>query len=284
VAAGCGTVNDFTYGVISPLAAFVMACLGSALGLRCTVRALSMDPSRRAGWLALGAIAIGSGIWTMHFVAMIGFSVTDVKIDYDKPITFASLLVVIAVVGIGVFVVGVLGRGPLPLLLGGTVTGFGVATMHYLGMAGMRLRADFQYDAVTAAASVAIAVLVSTAALWCAVSIKGAYTGLGAGLIMGVAVSGMHYAGMAALRVHIQGFDSGAVDSGTAAAALAPLLIGPVVFLFLAGVVVALDPLSAQPLPRHDLPGPAGVPDPAKPSAAWQATRSPAERRPPEPW
>jgi NO-binding membrane sensor protein with MHYT domain len=288
VAASYGDVNDFSYGVITPLVAFLMACLGAALGLRCTVRALSMDRPGRAGWLALGATAIGTGIWTMHFIAMIGFSVAQVKIGYDEPVTIASLLVAIAVVGIGIFIVGVLGRGPFPLLLGGIITGLGVAVMHYLGMTGMHLQADLQYDPLTVAASVGIAVLAATAALWCAVSIKGVYMGLGASLIMAVAVSGMHYVGMAALRVHVHGFDAGAVESTTSAAALAPLLIGPVVFLFLAGVVVALDPLNTDQPARRDLPDPVvypeAYPDPARPPAARHVRHRSAERRPPEPW
>ncbi|MEU3463198.1 MHYT domain-containing protein [Streptomyces sp. NPDC006733] len=235
-----------------------MACLGAALGLRCTVRAIVMERSRRAGWLALGAVSIGSGIWTMHFIAMMGFTVDEVEINYDKSITFASLAVAIAVVGVGVFLVGFLGRGLPVLLAAGAITGVGVAAMHYLGMAGMRLDADLAYTTSTVYLSIGIAVAAATAALWAAVSVKGFVASLGASLIMGVAVTGMHYTGMAALRVHLH-------DSGTAgglggaspAAILAPVLIGPVVFLFLAGVVVALDPPGAGQQRSHE---PAGKP------------------------
>lgn len=238
-----GTVNGFTYGWVTPVVAYIMACLGAALGLRCTVRALVMERSRRAGWLALGAISIGSGIWTMHFIAMMGFTVDQVEINYDKSVTFVSLAVAIAVVGAGVFLVGFFGRSAPVLLASGAITGVGVAAMHYLGMAGMKLNADLDYNATTVYLSIGIAVVAATAALWAAVSVKGFAASLGASLIMGVAVTGMHYTGMAALRVHLH-------DSGTAgglggaspAAILAPVLIGPVVFLFLAGVVVALDP------------------------------------------
>jgi NO-binding membrane sensor protein with MHYT domain len=241
-----GTTDDFTYGWVTPVAAYLMACLGAALGLRCTVRALTMERSRRAGWLALGATAIGSGIWTMHFIAMMGFTVQEARINYDKPVTFASLLVAIVVVGIGVFIVGFRGRTVPALLAGGTVMGLGVAAMHYLGMAAMRLHGELRYDLLTVGESIGIAVLAATAALWCAVSVKGAYMGFGASLIMGVAVSAMHYTGMAALSVEIQSHvPEGSVGGSAPAAILAPVLIGPVVFLFLAGVVVALDPPSA---------------------------------------
>ncbi|MDJ0346917.1 MHYT domain-containing protein [Streptomyces sp. H10-C2] len=260
-----GTVNGFTYGWVTPVAAYVMACLGAALGLRCTVRALVMERSRRAGWLALGALSIGSGIWTMHFIAMIGFSVDQVEINYDKSITFASLAVAIAVVGAGVFLVGFLGRRVPVLLASGAITGVGVAAMHYLGMAGMKLRADLTYNTTTVALSIGVAVFAATAALWAAVSIKGLAASLGASFIMGVAVTGMHYTGMAALRVHLHDSGlSGSLGGASSAAILAPVLIGPVVFLFLAGVVVALDPPVSEPEPGRE-----PVPEPVRGRRSW---------------
>ncbi|MFE0425514.1 MHYT domain-containing protein, partial [Streptomyces sp. NPDC058953] len=135
-----GTIDGFSYGIVTPLAAYVMACLGAALGLRCTTRSLRNTHSFKAGWLAMGATAIGSGIWTMHFIAMIGFSVDGAPITYDPMITFASLGVAIVMVGIGIFIVGYRGATAMSLVTGGTITGLGVASMHYLGMAGMRLR------------------------------------------------------------------------------------------------------------------------------------------------
>lgn len=101
-----GTIDGFNYGAVTPVAAYLMACLGSALGLRCTTRSLRTERSWKPGWLALGATSIGSGIWTMHFIAMIGFQVEEVSIGYDVPTTLASLAVAIVVVGVGVFIVG----------------------------------------------------------------------------------------------------------------------------------------------------------------------------------
>jgi len=101
-----GTVDGFSYGIVTPLVAFFMAFLGGALGLRCTTRSMFVTQSWRAGWLALGSAAIGSGIWTMHFIAMMGFTVEETPIHYDQAITFASLGVGVLVVGVGVFIVG----------------------------------------------------------------------------------------------------------------------------------------------------------------------------------
>jgi NO-binding membrane sensor protein with MHYT domain len=238
-----GTLDGFTYGLVTPVAAYAMACLGAALGLRCTTRSVRNTQSFKAGWLALGATSIGSGIWTMHFIAMIGFSVDEVPITYDPPVTFASLAVAIVMVGIGVFIVGYRGATRMTLITSGTITGLGVASMHYLGMAGMRLQGTIRYETFTVVLSVVIAVVAATAALWAAVSVHGFLASLGASLIMGVAVTGMHYTGMAAISVHLHGAAGSAGVGESATTLLLPMLLGPVVFLLLAGVVVMFDPM-----------------------------------------
>ncbi|MFF0071465.1 MHYT domain-containing protein [Streptomyces sp. NPDC005494] len=238
-----GTVDGFTYGLVTPVAAFLMACLGAALGLRCTNRSLRTRGVSRAGWLALGATSIGSGIWTMHFIAMLGFSVREAPVSYDRPLTIASLAVAIVMVGIGIFLVGYRGATPMALVTGGTITGLGVASMHYLGMAGMSFEGLFEYDTLTVSLSVVIAVVAATAALWATVSIDGFLPSLGASVVMGVAVSGMHYTGMAALQVHLHPDAVPAPPGDAPVSLLLPMMIGPGCFLLLAAVVVTIDPL-----------------------------------------
>ncbi|MCX4880018.1 MHYT domain-containing protein [Streptomyces sp. NBC_00847] len=237
-----GTVDGFSYGLVTPLVAFFMASLGGALGLRCTTRSMVVSHSWRPGWLALGSGAIASGIWTMHFVAMMGFKVKQTPIHYDRTMTFASLGVAIVMVGIGIFIVGYKGAKGTALFTGGTITGLGIASMHYLGMAGMRLNGQLEYNTVTVAVSVVIAMAAATAALWAAGQVRGFLWSVGASLVMGLAVSGMHYTGMAALSVHIH--DTGAPTAGASPAELLwPMLVGPLAFLLLAGAVVVFDPL-----------------------------------------
>ncbi|MCX3060428.1 MHYT domain-containing protein [Streptomyces beihaiensis] len=244
-----GTVDGFSYGLVTPVVAYLMACLGGALGLRCTTRALLVVTSWRAGWLALGSAAIGSGIWTMHFIAMMGFSVKGVAIHYDKPTTFASLGLAIVMVGVGVFIVGYKGTTWPALFTGGTITGLGVASMHYLGMAGMRLHGTIEYNTFIVALSVVIAMVAATAALWAAVQIRGIRWSIGASMIMGVAVSGMHYMGMAAITVHLDSHPAGTPGGDSAASILGPMLVGPLAFLLLAGGVVLFDPLMVSGRP-----------------------------------
>ncbi|GGV86482.1 MHYT domain-containing protein [Streptomyces massasporeus] len=275
-----GTVDGFRYGAVTPVAAYLMACLGGALGLRCIVRSLLDAQSWKAGWLALGAASIGCGIWTMHFIAMIGFHVEETRVRYDAATTVLSLVVAVVVVGVGVFIVGHRGTGGVTLAVAGAITGLGVAGMHYLGMAAMRLNGEVGYDPVGVALSVLIAIGAATAALWSAVTIRGFLTSLGASLVMGVAVSGMHYTGMAAVSVHVHDSTGGTWAGDSPTSLLLPMLLGPVVFLLLAGVVVMFDPLlvlgERSPAPRPDAPA-ANSAAPNRPS--WRASASSARRR-----
>ncbi|MGI5374579.1 MHYT domain-containing protein [Streptomyces sp. CA-251387] len=268
-----GTIDGFSYGLVTPLVAYLMACLGGALGLRCTTRSMLVSQSWRPGWLALGAAAIGSGIWTMHFVAMMGFTVKETPIHYDKPMTFASLAVAIVMVGIGIFIVGYKGASGTALFTGGTITGLGIASMHYLGMAGMRLDGKLEYNTITVAVSVVIAMVAATAALWAAGQVRGFLWSVGASLVMGLAVSGMHYTGMAALSVHLHG--TGSPSTGDSPAALlAPMLVGPLAFLLLAGAVVLFDPKMVMGKPTV-------APVEHKPGVPAHATVPHPTRRPP---
>ncbi|MGY6022262.1 MHYT domain-containing protein [Streptomyces spinosirectus] len=268
-----GTVDGFTYGLVTPVVAYLMACLGGALGLRCTTRPMLVAQSWRPGWLALGSAAIGSGIWTMHFVAMMGFTVKEAPIHYDKTLTFASLGVAIVMVGVGIFIVGYRGARGTALFTGGTITGLGVASMHYLGMAGMRLNGKLEYNTLTVAASVVIAMVAATAALWAAGQVRGFAWSVGASLVMGLAVSGMHYTGMAALSVHLH--ESGVPIAGDSPAELLwPMLVGPLAFLVLAGVVVMFDPMMVMGKPAMTpVENKPGVP--AHPAVHHQAHRPP---------
>ncbi|GAA2989348.1 MHYT domain-containing protein [Streptomyces fulvorobeus] len=283
-----GTVDGFSYGLVTPVVAFLMACLGAALGLRCTTRSLRSERSFRAGWLALGATSIGSGIWTMHFVAMTGFTVREAPVGYDKPLTFASLALAVVMVGIGIFIVGYRGATRMALITGGIIMGLGIASMHYLGMAGMRFQGQFAYDTVTVALSVVIAVVAATAALWAAVSVHGFLPGLGASVVMGVAVSGMHYTGMAALSVHLHpAAGTGSAPGGDEPTSLlVPMLLGPFCFLLLAGVIVMFDPRVVMgAAPGRAAPGTGRQPAvTVQRGHARTSCRAPARRASQPPW
>ncbi|MER6583893.1 MHYT domain-containing protein [Nonomuraea sp. NPDC001023] len=217
-------VNHFTHGPLTPLLAYLMSCLGSMLGLRLTAQAHASRGASRVRWLIGAAISIGgTGIWVMHFVAMMGFAVEGTQIKYDVPLTVASAAVAVVVVGTGLFLVSY-GRGrALALLGGGLLTGLGVASMHYLGMYAMNMSAHVSYDRTIVAGSVVIAVVAATAALWFTLRVKKPVWITGAALVMGVAVSGMHYTGMYAMRVSVDA-EPGMVTGADALDFLVPLM------------------------------------------------------------
>jgi NO-binding membrane sensor protein with MHYT domain len=260
-----GSLHQFTYGLITPMLAYALSFFGSLLGLVATGRARqSATGPQRARWLVLAAWAIGgTGIWVMHFMAMLGFSVTGSAVRYDIETTIASWLTAVIVVGAGLFTVGY-GRASLAkLFVGGPMTGLGVAAMHYSGMEGMRVNGSVGYDGSLVIASVVIAVVAATVALWFTLVVRKPLVIVISAGIMAVAVCGMHYTGMYALRVHVHD-TTGQLGGVDPMAFLVPILI----FVMLVAVALSYA-LLAAPSPRdrafqrdlHDrLTGPAPAP------------------------
>ncbi|MGQ4515935.1 MHYT domain-containing protein [Streptomyces sp. DW26H14] len=238
-----GTANGFSYGLVTPVAAFLMACLGGALGLRCAALSLRGRAPWRPLVLVLGTVAIGCGAWTMHFIAMTGFSVERAAIGYDRTPMLAGLGVGVLMIGAGLFAVGRRGATRMSLATGGTLTGLGIASMHYLGMDGLRVQGYIEYSTLSVVASVAVGVAASTAALYTTARHRGPVAALVSVLCLGAAATGMHYLAMAGSRVHLEGPQAAAVpDAGPDLGLLLPMLAGPVAFLVLAGLVMLFEP------------------------------------------
>jgi NO-binding membrane sensor protein with MHYT domain len=119
-------------------------------------------------------------------------------VSFDVGLTALSLLVAIAVTGTGFYVIGTRRATPLQLAMSGVFVGIGIVGMHYTGMAAMRMPADLRYDRYLVALSVLIAIGAATAALWLAFRTSAICQRIVAGVVMGCAISGMHYTGMAA--------------------------------------------------------------------------------------
>ncbi|WP_349259702.1 MHYT domain-containing protein [Actinospica sp.] len=268
-----GMISETGFGWLTPVLSYLMACVGGALGLRATLRAVhAPDRHSRRNWLISAAIAIGTGIWTMHFVAMLGFAVVGTQVRYNVPLTLLSLIVAIVVVGVGVFVVAHGDGKPSALLGGGLATGFGVAAMHYIGMSAVHIDGVIHYADWEVGASVVIATVAATAALWASLTIHNPLASLGASLVMGIAVSAMHYTGMAAVRVLV---DPGAPppSGATAMDFIFPLTVGLGSYLFLTAAYVGLSDTGRS----------AQLGAPASPDASAAApapAAAPAARRP----
>jgi NO-binding membrane sensor protein with MHYT domain len=275
-------IHHFDHGWLTPTLSYLLSVLGSYLGLVCAVR-LRSAPSRgwRIWWLSLAALAIGgTGIWTMHFVAMLGFSVVGTPIRYDVGLTLASAIIAVATVAAGL-AVALLGEDHrrIRILAGGLLAGLGVAAMHYTGMAAMRLNGDIAYASDRVVASVVIAVIAATVALWLALTVSKPLIVLVSALVMGVAVNGMHFTGMTAMSVHDETI-GGRLTGATASSLLIP--IGLAVIFGVFGLVYAL---MAAPT-DEDRAGLAylanrnpGVPPVAAPAARHQPYGRPAAER-----
>jgi PAS domain S-box-containing protein len=186
-----------TYDLHLVALSFAVACFASYTALDLAGRIRASDGSARGVWLATAAISMGGGIWSMHFIAMLAF-LMPMMVTFDVDLTVLSLVVAIVVTGGAFYVIGNRRVTALHLLLSGLFMGIGIVAMHYTGMAAMRMPAEINYDRGLVALSIVIAIGASIAALWLTFRTVAAWQRIAAAVIMGFAISGMHYTGMAA--------------------------------------------------------------------------------------
>lgn len=175
----------------------VIAVFASYAALDLGARVQRPESGPRWAWGGGAAIAMGGGIWSMHFIGMLAFQM-GLPAAYDLGLTLLSLLIAVGTTGAAFAWVALRGTGIRALLVAGPLMGLGVAAMHYTGMAAMRVPGNLAFDPVVVAASVAIAVTAATAALWLTFRRNRPWQKLVAACVMGLAVAGMHYTGMAA--------------------------------------------------------------------------------------
>jgi PAS domain S-box-containing protein len=185
-----------THDAVLVVLSILIATAASYTALDLASRMKACSGRSRHAWLATAALAMGGGIWSMHFVAMLAFSLPGLEVSYDLRLTLVSLALPILVTAIGFFIANRPDAGPAALGLSGLIMGLGIAGMHYTGMAAMRMPADLRHDRLWGAVSILIAIGASVSALWLASRQAGFGQRLLAASIMGLAVSGMHYAAM----------------------------------------------------------------------------------------
>ncbi|BCZ79824.1 putative bifunctional diguanylate cyclase/phosphodiesterase [Paraburkholderia terrae] len=193
-----------TYHLGLVVVSLAVATLASYTALDLAGRISTMASARlRHLWLAGGAAAMGTGIWSMHFIGMLAFSL-PIPLGYDFAITSYSLIIAMIVSYFALVQVARPTLSARRLVTGGLLMGFGIAGMHYTGMAAMQMQPGIHYRPGLFAASVAIAIAASMAALWIAHTLRDSrqyrvlIKRIGAACVMGVAITGMHYTGMAA--------------------------------------------------------------------------------------
>ena len=167
-------------------------------------------------WIGGGALAMGFGVWSMHFIGMLALQL-PLELGYDLGLTLWSLLVAILSSGFALWLVSQPRLPALQLLFGALIMGAGISAMHYSGMAALRMQPGIDYDPALFGLSLVIAVGASAAALSIAFRLRRQtpYVRLmrgGAAVIMGLAIVGMHYTGMAAANFPIGSFCGAAID------------------------------------------------------------------------
>jgi len=194
-----------TYNYCLVLLSILVAIVVSHTALRLAARVASARGSTAQMWLAGGAVAMGTGIWSMHFIGMLAFSL-PIALSYDLTPTIGSLALAMATSGFALKLASQPESGLVRLSVGALIMGAGISAMHYVGMTAVQVVPMIQYEPGLVVASVAIAIGASFAALWLFTHLgtqntwRVRATRVGAAFVMGLAVSGMHYTGMAASR------------------------------------------------------------------------------------
>jgi diguanylate cyclase (GGDEF)-like protein len=228
----------------------LVAVLASYTALTMTSRVSQSRGRAAVLWLAGGAFAMGLGIWSMHFIGMLAFNL-PIALGYDLTLTGLSL---VAAIGSSAFALWLVSRPQLPwhqILFGAVLMGAGIATMHYIGMAAMKIAPGIHYLPGLFILSILIALFASGAALWIAFRLRNSsprafFSKALASLVMGAAIMGMHYTGMAAAQFPAESL-CGALYTGLNTQWLATVVIIVILTVFaIAFVLSMLDAHAAR--------------------------------------
>lgn len=194
-----------SYDVFLVALSLAIAVTASYTALDLAGRVTVAQGQARKLWLTGGAIAMGIGIWSMHFIAMLAYKL-PISTSYNSLMVFASLAVAVIASGLALYIVSRQQVNRSHFVLSGSFMGLAIALMHYTGMFAMQLEADVEYNFMLVVLSVIIAIGVSLAALWLAFQLRSQKNSsgwkIGSAIIMGHAIAGMHYTAMAAVCFH----------------------------------------------------------------------------------
>ncbi|WP_051207608.1 sensor domain-containing diguanylate cyclase [Saccharospirillum impatiens] len=224
---------------------YLVAILASYCALYFGTQLTRVEGTKRKVWLILGSLSMGLGVWSMHFIGMGAYQM-DMPMTYDLTMTVVSWVAAVLASGLALFLISKSVAGVGVLLLGSLVMGLGIAVMHYLGMAAMRITPSVSYDPVWFTLSIVIAVGASGAALAIcrytqrlvgrqAVGFQGI-----AALVMGAAICGMHYSGMVAV-IYPPGAMPAMSNQLTGSAIGTPVVGASVLFIIFALLAVYSD-------------------------------------------
>src|SRR6266404_4349140 len=198
--AAVNLIGSYNYALVA--LSVLIAMFASYAALDLAGRVTAAGGWTRAVWLLGGAGAMGIGIWSMHYIGMLAF-ILPIPVAYHWPTVLLSLFAAILASVVALYVVSRQKMSSFRAFAGSVLMGGGIASMHYIGMAAMRMSAISHYDSVLVLLSIVFAVLISLAALWITFHLRDekAATGwrkIAGAVVMGAAIPIMHYTGMAA--------------------------------------------------------------------------------------
>ena len=198
--AAANLIGSYNYALVA--LSVLIAMFASYAALDLAGRVTAAGGWTRAVWLLGGAGAMGTGIWSMHYIGMLAF-ILPIPVAYHWPTVLLSLFAAILASVVALGVVSQQQMSRFRALAGSVLMGAGIASMHYIGMAAMRLPAVCHFSSFLVVLSVVFAVLISLAALWITFHFRDEKTGIGweklaGAVVMGAAIPVMHYTGMAA--------------------------------------------------------------------------------------
>src|ERR1700751_4535862 len=193
-------IGSYNYALVA--LSVLIAMFASYAALYLAGRVPAAGGWNRSVWLMGCAGAMGYGIWSMHYIGMLAF-ILPIPVAYHWPTVLLSLLAAILASAIALYMVSRQKMGVSRAVAGSALMGAGIASMHYIGMAAMRLPAICQFNSSLVVMSVVFAVLISFAALWITFHFRDEKKGIGweklaGAVVMGAAIPVMHYTGMAA--------------------------------------------------------------------------------------
>lgn len=238
-----GMPEVFTYSPTLVILSVIVAIQASYVGIDLALLIPSAFANRRRLLIAGSAITLSVGIWSMHFIGMLALTMPVPINSYSALPTLLSFLLCVLVVGIAVYLASL--RAERLLLVAAGVMGLGITTMHYVGMAAVHPVAHMVHDPVYVAASIAIAIAASGLALWLAFSAERRPPLFLCALVLGCAVSGMHYTAMSGttmLAMHPPGPPDTSVISGDILA----IIVSVVACSISAAFMLALVPAERQ--------------------------------------
>jgi PAS domain S-box-containing protein len=198
--AAVNLIGSYNFALVA--LSVLIAIFASYAALDLAGRVTAAGGWTRGVWLLGGAGAMGTGIWSMHYIGMLAF-ILPIPVAYHWPTVLLSLLAAILASVVALGVVSRQKMGASRAVAGSVLMGAGIASMHYIGMAAMRLPAICQFNSILVVLSVAFAILISLAALWITFHFRDEKSGIGrkklaGAVVMGAAIPVMHYTGMAA--------------------------------------------------------------------------------------